>query len=111
MGQVASFRTTLGSGTITEATAFEHRMVGEGKIAIAALSASTNTRVRVKYVFDGLQSSDGEPTAADVETLDLTQNVLTILNLDFPLGVIRVTYDDNGSSMSGGALKIDAHAR
>mgnify|MGYP003113710450 CR=1 FL=1 len=109
MGQIASFRTTLGSGTISETTAFEHRMTGEGKIAIAALSASTNTRVKVKYVFD---NAGGEtPTAADVDTLDLTQNVLTILNLDFPLGVIRVTYDDNGSSMSGGALKIDAHAK
>ena len=53
MAQIASFRKTLGSGTVTEDTAFEHRMMhDEGRLTVAALSASTNTRVRIKYVFD-----------------------------------------------------------
>ena len=108
MAQIASFRKTLGSGTVTEDTAFEHRMMhDEGRLTVAALSASTNTRVRIKYVFDN--AGGAEQTESDIQTLDLTQNVLTLVNFDFHAGLIRVTYDDNGSSMSGGDLKIDAH--
>ena len=102
------FRTTLGSGTISETTAFDYEMNGrESKLVIAALSASTNSRITIYYIFH--DDTDGVDEQSQVQQIDLTQNVLTIVNFDFPMGTVRVTYDDS-ASMSGGALRIDARA-
>lgn len=108
MAMGTRFRTTLGSGTISETTAFDYDMTRESKITICALSASTNSRITIYYIFHG--DTDGVDEQSQVQQIDLTQNVLTIVNFDFPMGTVRVTYDDHTGSMSGGALRIDARA-
>ena len=107
MAMGTRFRTTLASGNISETTAFDYDMTRESKITICALSASTNSRITIYYIFH--EDVDGVDEQSQVQQIDLTQNVLTIVNFDFPMGTVRVTYDDS-ASMSGGALRIDARA-
>ena len=106
MALVESFRTTLTAGTMSETTAIEHLVDRQSKVKLCLYADSANVRIKVKYVFD---AGTPDEAAKDIKTIDLTSGTLELLNLDFPTGVIRVTYDDTGSSLSAAALKIDLH--
>lgn len=105
-----AYRETLPNDQLTEDTVFEssstHRK-GYNKMSLALHSASTNTRITVYYIFE---ETSGDNFPAQIKEIDLTQNVLTLYNLDMPTGIIRVTRNNvDSSACSGGALKIDAN--
>ena len=101
------FKATIGTGTFSEATALNLTTQEQLSSSYAFLTDSTNVRIKLKYVFT---DDDGSETVADIQTIDLTQNVLQIVNFQFKLGHVRVTYDDTGSAPSGGTLRINATA-
>ena len=106
MALVEAFRTTLTAGLISEATAIEHRVDRYGKVLLCLYTDSANVRIKAKYVFD---ADTGDASAKDIQTIDLTSGTLTMVNFDFPTGVLRVTYDDTGSVLTAEPLKIDLH--
>ena len=106
MALVESFRVTLSSGTMSETTAIEHLVDRQGKVNLCLYSDSANVRIKVKYVFD---AGTADEVAKDIKTIDLTSGTLELLNFDFPTGMLRVTYDDTGSSLAAEPLKIDLH--
>jgi len=103
-----AYRETLPNSTLTEKTMFELEPNNNySRIAIAMHSASTYTRITVYYVFE---ESQGDNTHKQIQEIDLTQNVLTILNLDMPPGIIRVTRNNvDSTACGGGALHVDAN--
>jgi hypothetical protein len=105
-----AYRETLPASTLTEKTVFDssaHHRGGYNKMSLALHSASTNTRITVYYIFE---ETNAGSTPAQIKEIDLTQNVLTLYNLDMPTGIIRVTRNNvDSSACSGGALKIDAN--
>ena len=102
------YRETLPNSTVSELTCLELGSQNHSSITVALHSASTNTRIKIYYLFD--EDNTATDTAKEIQTIDLTQNVLTIVNFDMKLHKIRITRDDTGSTMSGGALHIDATA-
>ena len=58
-----------------------------------------------RYVF---VDDDGTEAVGDIQTINLTQNVLTILNFNMKLGHLRIVTDDVSGTPSGGAIRIDA---
>jgi len=103
-----AYRETLAASTLSEVTMFEVEPSQKySRISIAMHSASTNTRITIYYVFE---ESQGDPTHKQIQQIDLTQNVLTMFNLDMPPGIIRVTRNNvDSSACSGGALHVDAN--
>ena len=106
MALVEAFRTTLTAGLIAEATAIEHRVDRHGNVLLCLYTESDNVRITVQYVFD---AGTGDAAAKDIQTIGLTSGTLTMVNFDFPTGVLRVTYDDDGSVLTAATLKIDLH--
>ena len=107
MALVEAFRTTLTAGTMTSAeTAIEHRVDRQGKVMLCLYADSANVRIKIQYVFD---ADTADAAAKDIQTIDLTSGTLTMVNFDFPTGMLRVTYDDADGSMTAAALKIDLH--
>ena len=106
MALVEAFRTTLTAGLISEATAIEHRVDRQGKVMLCLYTESDNVRITVQYVFD---AGTADAAAKDIQTIDLTADTMTMVNFDFPTGVLRVTYDDTGSVLTAEPLKIDLH--
>ena len=100
------YRETLPNSTVSEKTCLELGPQNHSKITIAAHSASTNSRITIYYLFD--EDNTSTDTAKQIQQIDLTQNVLTIVNFDMKLSKIRITRDDTGSTMSGGAFHLDA---
>ena len=99
------YRETLPNATGSEVTCMEIGPQNHSKITVVMHSASTNTRMKIYYLFD--EDNTATDTAKEIQTIDLTQNVLTIVNFDMKLRRIRITRDDTGSAWSGGALHVD----
>jgi len=106
MALVEAFRTTLTAGLISEDTAIEHRVDRHGNVLLCLYTESDNVQIKVKYVFD---AGTGDAAAKDIQTIGLTANTMTMVNFDFPTGVLRITYDDDGSVLTAETLKIDLH--
>jgi len=103
--RIIKYRDTVPNATFSEITALDLKVENQISISIVALTASTNVKMVVRYVFT---DSDGSETTADIQTVNLTQNVLSVLNFDFKLGHIRIVTDDVTGTPSGGAIRIDA---
>lgn len=103
-----AFRTTLTAGTMTAAlTAIERRVDYQGKVMLCIYTESDNVEVKIQYVFD---AGTSDAAAKDIQTIDLTSGTLTMVNFDFPTGVLRVTYNNNDSDvLTAATLKIDLH--
>ena len=108
MALVEAFRTTLTAGTMTSAeTAIEHRVDRQGDVLLCLYTESVNVEIKVQYVFD---AGTGDAAAADIQTIDMTSGTMTMVNFDFPTGVLRVTYNNNDSdALTANILKIDLH--
>lgn len=100
------YRETLPNATGSEVTCLTVGSQVHSKISIAMHSASTNTRIKIYYLFN--EDNTATDTAKLIQTIDLTQNTLTLWSFDNKLKRVRVTRDDTGSAWSGGALHIDA---
>lgn len=66
---------------------------------------SNPVRIRLKSVFTdeagtdpGVGSGGAGVLGADIQTIDLAQNTLVIVNFDMKLEHVRCTWDDDGSS-------------
>jgi len=101
-------RETIPASTLTETDILELKIRNHSSITLVAHSASTNVRLKVKYVFEEPNGATG--TRADIKTIDLAQDVLSVTNFDMKLTHLVVTRDDTGSPCSGGALKVDITA-
>jgi|TARA_Y100000310_G_C20698047_1_gene827124 hypothetical protein len=76
-------------------------------------TGSANIRIKLKSVFtEGTSEVDGSGSGAtagcDIQTIDLTDDVLTIVNFDMKLDHVRCTYDDDGTGDMSGTLYIKA---
>ena len=105
MSQIFKYRATVPNATFDETDPLIVKIKEHSKITICALTASTNVKMVVRYVF--VDDNKAE-TTADIQTVNLTQNVLTILNLDMTLGYLHIVTDDVTGTPSGGAIRIDA---
>ena len=99
------YRATVPNATFSETTALNLKVQEHSSITIVALTASTNVKMVARYVFE---DDDGTETVADIQTINMTQNVLHVLNFDFKLGWVRIVTDDVTGTPSGGAIRIDA---
>jgi len=69
-------------------------------------NTSANIRIRLKSIFtDSSGTEVAEPT---IQTIDLTNEVLTIVNFDMKLEHVRCTYDDDATGDMAGDLHIKA---
>ena len=99
------YRETIGSNTdLSEVECFTLGPVNHASSTIVAHSASTNVRLKIYYLFEEDNVADTEKL---IRTIDLTQNVVEIINFDMKLRRIKVTRDDTGSNAGGGDLHID----
>lgn len=89
----------LAEGTCLEIGPQEH-----SKVTIAAYTTSANIRMKIYYLFD----DNGTDTAVEMETYDIPQNDITIINFNFKLSKLRITRQDTGTDATAGILKIDA---
>ena len=106
MALMDAFRVTLPASTDVERIAIERNIDRHQKITLCMLSASAHVVITIKYLFG---NGADAPTEADIQTIALTSGTMTMVNFDFPVGTIQVTYDDDGSAFSAAALKIDLH--
>ncbi len=99
------YRETIGSNTdLSEVECFTLGPVNHASSTIVAHSASTNVRLKIYYLFEEDNVADTEKL---IRTINLTQNVVEIINFDMKLRRIKVTRDDTGSNAGGGDLHID----
>ena len=103
--RVIKYRDTVPNATISETEAITLKVQEHQKITVCALTASTNVKMVARYVF---VDDDGTEAVGDIQTINLTQNVLTILNFNMKLGHLRIVTDDVTGTPSGGAIRIDA---
>tara|TARA_R100001082_G_scaffold72550_1_gene41549 strand:- start:2158 stop:2490 length:333 start_codon:yes stop_codon:yes gene_type:complete len=95
------------SGT-TEATAMDLKVQEHGRQTweFYADNSSANIRIRLKSIFtDAAGTEVATPT---IQTIDLTDQVLTIVNFDMKIEHVRCTYDDDGTGAMAGDLHIKA---
>ena len=92
----------------TEATAMDLKVQEHSKQTweFYADNTSANIRIRLKSIFT--DSSGTEVATPTIQTIDLTNEVLTIVNFDMKLEHIRCTYDDDGTGAMAGDLHITA---
>jgi hypothetical protein len=93
------------SGTPSATTALELKVQEHSKQTWEFLTTSANVKVILQSVFTDEDGTEGD--VADIQTINLTADVLTIVNFDMKLEHVRCQYDDTGSSMSG-ILRIKA---
>ena len=103
--RIIKYRATVPNATFSETDPLNLKVQEHQKITITALTASTNVKMVVRYVFT---DDDGTEAEGDIQTINLTQNVLTILNFNMKLGHLRIVTDDVTGTPSGGAIRIDA---
>ena len=105
------------SGT-TETFAMDLKVQDQGRQTWEFYSSgsSANLRVRLKSVItqdDGVEvagSGSGTTAGCDIQTIDLTDEVLTIMNFNMKLSHVRCTYDSDGVGPMQGDLYIKATA-
>tara|TARA_Y100001951_G_scaffold59037_1_gene46847 strand:- start:1205 stop:1561 length:357 start_codon:yes stop_codon:yes gene_type:complete len=105
------------SGT-TETFAMDLKVQDQGRQTweFFATDSAANVRIRLKSVItadDGTEvagSGSGATAGCDIQTIDLTTDVLTIVNFNMKLGHVRCTYDDDGGGAMAGDLYIKATA-
>jgi hypothetical protein len=104
------------SGT-TETHAMDLKVQEHGRSTWEFLATGTTTRVTLKSIFThpttgheetGGILGTGDTAGADIQEIDLTQNVLTIVNFNMKLEHVRCTYDDDGGGAMTGSLYIKA---
>ena len=101
------------SGT-TETKAFDLKVQENSRQTWEFYATGTTIRIKLKSVFtdsNGVElagSGSGDTAGCDIQTIDLTQNTLTIVNFDMKLGHVRCTYDDDGGGAMSGDLWIKA---
>ena len=76
-------------------------------------ATAATIRIKLKSVFkdDGVEiagSGSGATAGFDIQTIDLAQNTLTIVNFDMKVSRVRMTYDDQGSGAMSGTLYAKA---
>lgn len=106
------------SGT-TETHAMDLKVQEHGRQTWEFLASAATIRVTLKSVFTdqttGTEETGGilgtgDTAGADIQTIDLTQDVLTIVNFDMKLEHVRCTYEDDGGGDMAGTLFIKATA-
>jgi len=100
-----SYRGTVPASTFTEEPALTMKVQEHRSITICALTESTNVKIIIRYVF---VDNDGTEEEADIQTVNLTADTLSVVNFNFKLGYIKIAYDDVTSTPDGGAIRIDA---
>ena len=104
------------SGT-AEILGMDLKVQEHGRQTWEFLATGTTTRVTLKSIFThpttgqeetGGILGTGATAGADIQTIDLTQNVLTIVNFNMKLEHVRCTYDDDGGGAMTGSLFIKA---
>tara|TARA_R110000744_G_scaffold98714_4_gene190922 strand:+ start:1279 stop:1605 length:327 start_codon:yes stop_codon:yes gene_type:complete len=103
--RIIKYRATVPNATFAETEPLNLKVQEHQKITVCALTASTNVKMVVRYVFE---DDDGTEVVGDIQTINLTQNVLTIINFNMKLGYLRIVTDDVTGTPSGGAIRIDA---
>ena len=104
--RIIKYRATVPNATFSETDPLNLKVQEHQKITITALTASTKVKMVVRYVFT---DDDGTEAEGDIQTINLTQDVLTILNFNMKLGHLRIVTDDDGTGTpTGGAIRIDA---
>ena len=91
-----------------EATAMDLKVQEHSKQTweFYADNTSANIRIRLKSIFT--DSSGVEVATPTIQTIDLTNEVLTIVNFDMKLEHVRCTYDDDATGAMAGDLHIKA---
>jgi len=102
----------------TETFAMDLKVQDQGRQTweFFATDTAENIRIRLKSVItqeDGTEvqgSGIGATAGCDIQTIDLTTDVLTIVNFNMKLGHVRCTYDDDDTGAMQGTLYIKATA-
>ena len=92
----------------TETTALDLKVQEHGRQTWEFYSdnSSANIRIRLKSIFtDDAGTEVAFPT---IQTIDLADSTLTIVNFDMKLSHVRCTYDDDGTGNMAGDLHIKA---
>ncbi len=92
----------------TEATAMDLKVQEHGRQTWEFYSdnSSANIRIRLKSIFT--DSTGTEVATPTIQTIDLTDETLTIVNFNMKLEHVRCTYDDDGTGDMAGDLHIKA---
>ena len=92
----------------TEATAMDLKVQEHGRQTweFYADNSSANIRIRLKSIFT--DESGTEVATPTIQTIDLADETLTIVNFDMKLEHVRCTYDDDGTGDMAGDLHIKA---
>ena len=101
-----SFKAAV-SGTISATTALDLKVQENARQTWEFLTDSNNVKVILYSVFT---EDDGTGTEGQIQEISLTANTLTIVNFNMKLGHTRCKYDDTGSPISSGTLRIKATA-
>ena len=90
----------------TEATAMDLKVQEHGRQTweFYADNTSANIRIRLKSVFS--DDNGVELATPTIQTIDLANEVLTIVNFDMKLEHVRCTYDDDATGAMAGDLHI-----
>jgi type 1 fimbria pilin len=98
----------------TETKAFDLKVSNHTRQTWEFYATGTTLRIKLKSVFtdsNGVElagSGSGDTAGCDIQTIDLTQDTLTIVNFDMKLSHVRCTYDDDGTGDMAGDLHIKA---
>jgi type 1 fimbria pilin len=101
------------SGT-TETFGFDLKVQENARQTWEFYATAATIRIKLKSVFtneDGTEiagSGSGATSGFDIQTIDLAQNTLTIVNFDMKLGHVRMTYDDDTTGDMSGTLYVKA---
>jgi len=91
-----------------EATALDLKVQEHGRQTweFYADNSSANIRIRLKSIFT--DDTGTEVAIPTIQTIDLTDETLTIVNFNMKLSHVRCTYDDDGTGDMAGDLHIKA---
>ena len=91
-----------------EATALDLNVQEHGRQTWEFYSdnSSANIRIRLKSIFT--DDTGAEVATPTIQTIDLTDSTLTIVNFNMKLSHVRCTYDDDGTGDMAGDLHIKA---
>ena len=101
----------------TETHALDLKVQENARQTWEFLATGNNVRIRLKSVFthptheaELAGSGSGTTAGCNIQTIDLTTDVLTIVNFDMKLEHVRCTYDDDDVGDVTGDLWIKATA-
>ena len=107
-------KTFSGLSGATETFGFDLKVQENARQTWEFYATAATIRIKLKSVFtneDGTEiagSGSGTTAGFDIQTIDLAQDTLTIVNFDMKVSRVRMTYDDQGSGAMSGILYAKA---